>query len=54
MSRPNWEPNAATRAELETAANELRDKALELKEAQDEAAAIAEAAGGGEAGPPTH
>ena len=48
------EPNAATRAELETAANELRDKALELKEAQDEAAAIAEAAGGGEAGPPTH
>ena len=40
------EPNAATRAELEKEANELRDKALVLKAAQDEAAAAAEAAGG--------
>ncbi len=46
------EPNATTKAELEAAANELRDKALELKEAQEEAAAIAEAAGGEV--PPAH
>jgi tetratricopeptide (TPR) repeat protein len=39
------EPNAATRADLEAQANELRDKAMALKAAQEEAAAIAEAAG---------
>jgi hypothetical protein len=39
------EPNAAKRAELEEQANELRDKAMALKAAQEEAAAIAEAAG---------
>jgi len=39
------EPNAARRAELEEEANGLRDRAMELKEEQEEAAAIAEAAG---------
>lgn len=39
------EPNAETRAELESQANELRDRAMVLKEEQEEAAAIAEAAG---------
>lgn len=39
------EPNAERRAELEEQANELRDRALVLKEEQEEEAARAEAAG---------
>jgi tetratricopeptide (TPR) repeat protein len=48
------EPNAATRAELEAQANELRDKAMALKAAQEEAAAMAEAAGEAPAEGTTH